>query len=384
MKNTIILLVLFFSISTFYKVSSQPLVGNQAPLLTGLKIVNKQLPDLENKFVFIDFWGTWCIPCRKSLPHLDKLAEKYKDKIVFLNVSDEKEKDVSQFLQKNNYQHLIFGLDIEKNLFLNFDIKWVPQYYLISPKNIILATGSSSDLTDNILDSIITNYKSLKTDIVSGIKITQDSTNKISSVEINERPDSRPFLTQSGYTLIVRDSLKSVLPFLNGVKLANRIRFQHVPTKMIEVKIFSRYAPFDSLKLNAYHQIMASYGITKKEITEPSTVYNYKVENPKLLKDKNTFVNPGVLLKREMENDSTMRFDNYAVGDVVNYLEGAYFPRILYTQSVSKEVFDWDLEIVNPVTHLFVSFERLNEILSKEYGLKMTEATKNETFTIYN
>jgi len=129
---------------------------------------------------------------------------------------------------------------------------------------------------------------------------------------------------------------------------------------------------------------MACFGIIKKEITEPATVYNYKVINPELLKDKNTFVDPGVQNRREMVNDSTMRFDNYSVEDVVNYLEGVYFPRIFYVQPVSKELFDWDLQIVNPVTHLCVSFERLNEILSKEYGLKMTEATKNETFTIYN
>lgn len=78
-----------------------------------------------------------------------------------------------------------------------------------------------------------------------------------------------------------------------------------------------------------------------------------------------------------------MRFDNYSVGDVVNYLEGVYFPRIFYAQPASKELFDWDLHIVNPVTHLCVSFERLNEILSNEYGLEMTRPKKNETFTIY-
>ena len=127
---------------------------------------------------------------------------------------------------------------------------------------------------------------------------------------------------------------------------------------------------------------MACFGIIKKEITEPATVYNYKVINPELLKDKNTFVDPGVQNRREMVNDSTMRFDNYSVEDVVNYLEGVYFPRIFYVQPVSKELFDWDLQIVNPVTHLCVSFERLNEILSKEFGLKMTGTSKNETFTI--
>lgn len=49
-----------------------------------------RLSDLKGKYVLIDFWGTWCIPCRKSHPHLVELHEKYAPRgVQFINVAHE-------------------------------------------------------------------------------------------------------------------------------------------------------------------------------------------------------------------------------------------------------------------------------------------------------
>ena len=49
-----------------------------------------RLSDLKGKYVLIDFWGTWCIPCRRSHPHLVELHEKYAPKgVYFINVAQE-------------------------------------------------------------------------------------------------------------------------------------------------------------------------------------------------------------------------------------------------------------------------------------------------------
>ena len=42
----------------------------------------------------IDFWATWCGPCMRLLPEMEKLAEKYKGKVVFYKVNADKEKDL--------------------------------------------------------------------------------------------------------------------------------------------------------------------------------------------------------------------------------------------------------------------------------------------------
>lgn len=47
-----------------------------------------------DKPVVIDFWATWCGPCMRLIPELEKMAEKYKDKVIFLKVNADKEKEL--------------------------------------------------------------------------------------------------------------------------------------------------------------------------------------------------------------------------------------------------------------------------------------------------
>ncbi|MFR7875234.1 MAG: peroxiredoxin family protein [Butyricimonas paravirosa] len=52
------------------------------------------MPDTEGKFVLIDFWGPSCSPCRKSIPDLNRFSKQFKDKLVVIGVSLNKEEQV--------------------------------------------------------------------------------------------------------------------------------------------------------------------------------------------------------------------------------------------------------------------------------------------------
>ena len=54
------------------------------------------LEKLRGKYVLLDFWGSWCGPCRESHPHLKELYEKYKKQVVFINVAQENTKDLDE------------------------------------------------------------------------------------------------------------------------------------------------------------------------------------------------------------------------------------------------------------------------------------------------
>src|SRR5690606_16925021 len=57
----------------------------------------------EGKVVFINFWATWCPPCIAEMPSIDNLYADYKDQVVFLLVSNEKSKTITDFKSKNDY-----------------------------------------------------------------------------------------------------------------------------------------------------------------------------------------------------------------------------------------------------------------------------------------
>ena len=48
----------------------------------------------SDKKVLVDFWATWCGPCMRLIPELEKMVEKYKDQVIFLKVNADKEKEL--------------------------------------------------------------------------------------------------------------------------------------------------------------------------------------------------------------------------------------------------------------------------------------------------
>ena len=104
MKNTIILLtMLLFSGIGFAQESNngkqlwaKSFLNEKAPELTVETWISKK-PDTEGKFVIIDFWATWCGPCRMLSPIVDEVAEERTDvKVGKVNV-DEQPELASQF-----------------------------------------------------------------------------------------------------------------------------------------------------------------------------------------------------------------------------------------------------------------------------------------------
>lgn len=59
--------------------------------------------DVRGKVVLINFWATWCPPCRAEMPSFQKLYDDYRDSVVFLFVTNDSAKKVKKFMEKNNY-----------------------------------------------------------------------------------------------------------------------------------------------------------------------------------------------------------------------------------------------------------------------------------------
>ncbi len=66
------------------------------------------LADNKDKIVVVEFWATWCPPCRKSIPHLKKLHEEYAEKgVVIVSLSNEPAATIEAFMGKADMPWII-------------------------------------------------------------------------------------------------------------------------------------------------------------------------------------------------------------------------------------------------------------------------------------
>jgi peroxiredoxin len=100
--------------------------------LTDLHGKNWTLKDLRGKVVLLNFWATWCPPCRKEMPDLEALYLKFKDKdqgFVVLAISDEDAAKVSPFLAERDIMYPVL-LDPGRKVNEQFQIEGIPKSFV--------------------------------------------------------------------------------------------------------------------------------------------------------------------------------------------------------------------------------------------------------------
>ena len=73
--------------------------------LIGINVPNANLKTLKKQnLLFLNFWGTWCPPCREEWPTIQKLYDSQKNNMDFVLIAmQDQEDDIREFLKKNNY-----------------------------------------------------------------------------------------------------------------------------------------------------------------------------------------------------------------------------------------------------------------------------------------
>ena len=127
--------------------------------LKGLNTDNVNFNEFKDKVVFVNFWATWCPPCRAEMPMIQKLYDDYKDKVTFIFVTNENWTTVEKYYNKNGYNLPAY------NSLSNIPVKFsetnsIPATYLLDKEGNILikkvgAADWNSKKTRKLLDELI-------------------------------------------------------------------------------------------------------------------------------------------------------------------------------------------------------------------------------------
>lgn len=142
--------------------------GNPAPEIAKNDLVTGKpfaLSSLKGKVVLLDFWASWCVPCRKSNPHVKALYEKYRKKgfdVVYVADNDSRPEDALKAIEQDGikkYHHVLRGLktlkdangkmtgfDKSEDVSEKYAIHFLPTKYLIDREGNIIGKVTDEEL----------------------------------------------------------------------------------------------------------------------------------------------------------------------------------------------------------------------------------------------
>jgi thiol-disulfide isomerase/thioredoxin len=185
-------LATFVAIVSFTAAGNGPQVGKPAPPVT---VQVLQAPAgakatwdaLRGKVVVIDFWATWCVPCRKSIPHWNQLVDDFKGKPVqFIAITDENEQVVASFLKQTPIHSWVGVEGLGQSTRERYGIEGIPTTVLVNQGGVVVAVALTARLEPKDIQEVLnTGHSSLPPALELG-------TGAGPNEEVESVPASRP------------------------------------------------------------------------------------------------------------------------------------------------------------------------------------------------
>lgn len=183
MKKTALFLFVFFTVVSVFAQSngefdwSRPMLGKKAPDLQVEEWLTEK-PVTVGKFIVLDFWATFCGPCVKFTPHMNKFAQIFKKEAVFIAIATQSKaslekgvKEIKKVKKEINekYTPIEFyqATDPNYKLFNKYMGDGIPMVVVIDPEGIVCWQGNphgtpgegNGALTKKVIKDIIAKYR---------------------------------------------------------------------------------------------------------------------------------------------------------------------------------------------------------------------------------
>jgi thiol-disulfide isomerase/thioredoxin len=137
-------------------------IGDVAPKLAiDTFVKGKEVKEFEKgKTYVVEFWATWCGPCRTSIPHLTELQKKFKDKVVIVGVSDEDAGTVKPFVDQMG-DKMDYVVAVDKNegtgaaYMKPFNVRGIPHAFVVNPEGKLVWHGHPMGGLDDVVAKVV-------------------------------------------------------------------------------------------------------------------------------------------------------------------------------------------------------------------------------------
>ncbi len=156
-QKIVLLITVFFFILTLAALAQS---SNEPPDFSAKDISGRivKLSELKGKVVLLDFWATWCPPCRVEIPNLLEINRKFKDKeFVLISISlDGNLQAARQFVKdkKMNWVHIIDG-EAGRSIASLYQVEYIPSTFIIGRKGKIEASLLQGDELKNKIAALL-------------------------------------------------------------------------------------------------------------------------------------------------------------------------------------------------------------------------------------
>ena len=222
-KLLVMMLFLQFSLTTFGLK-----VGDKAVDLDIKNWVKNGPVKLEKgKIYVVEFWATWCPPCRTSIPHLSVLQKKYKnDGVVVVGITFGDKDNVEKFVKKQKNMDYSVASDMTGKVFKAYmkEYRTIPKAFVVDKKGIVVWIGQPSDLDDVLV-------KVIKDEAVSKRSEKMDLKKKLERAEEKiklDKNNAEAYIDRLGFSHFLGDNEKWLETFRyldkkNKLKTSNKL-----------------------------------------------------------------------------------------------------------------------------------------------------------------